>query len=621
MSGLDFLVAVAQMRPKPQDVHHNLKKNLRLIEQARTRGAKMVVFPELCVSAYLLGDRWEDKSFIRELENANEVIRKASTDLVVVWGSVKADWDKIGEDGRVRKYNAAFIAQNGEWVSNGVLNGWIPKTNMPEYRFFDDPRHFYSAMKLAAEMDISLEELLRPFLVTIDGRIVRLAVPVCEDLWSDEYHTKPSLIYKKHGVDLVIDISHSPWTSDKWKARDKMLHKRALEVDTPILYVNAVGLQNNAKNLIWFDGGSCLIGADGKMCWMGSLNREKFSCINLAELLKKSKVFKHAESIAESHAATIAAMRDFYRDFKRVVIGLSGGIDSAVSLAMHVEALGEGRVLAVNMPTQFNSKTTVYLAALCAKNFGVEYRSVPIQEQYETRLQLLKQAGYPNPSDFDRQNIQARIRGQVLADISACEASRIGGRCGFTCNGNKTEIALNYFTLYGDGAGCSAFFADYWKGDMYTLARFINGCARRDIIPEGIIGLPPSAELSSTQNVDDGKGDPIFYPFHDNVLKMFIERRWDPTDILALRVDGSLEREFGLLPGEIEKYFPTHTAFVDSLEWAWRQYSYEGKRHMLPSGFIRTRRAFGYDRRETIADGYFTEAYKKLRDEYLRQTP
>jgi NAD+ synthase (glutamine-hydrolysing) len=621
---LDFSVAVVQMKPQPGKVAENLDMIRGYIRRAKKLGAKMVVFPELATTNYMLGDRWEDKSFMEEVIEANDEIRKESKGIVVIWGSVRVDKDRLGEDGRWRKYNAAMIAQDGKWVSNGVLCGWVPKTNEPKYRIFDDERHFFSAPKLMQEMAKSrgfqfLWQLLRPFVVTINSRKIKLGLTVCEDLWDDEYNHKPAKEYGMQGVDLIVNVSQSPWTTDKWKARDKMLHRRALVAKCPILYVNSVGLQNNAKNLIWFDGGSCFVNAAGKICWMGPLNRDGQTLINPSELLIKPVPYTHPEGIEEKHAATIAAMREFYKNTARVIIGLSGGIDSAVSLAMHDEALGPDKVLAINMPTEFNSATTKNLAAQIARNFAVEYRVVPIQEQYEARLELLLQAGYENPSDFDRQNVQARIRGQVLADITACESSRLRGRCMFTCNGNKTEVALNYFTLYGDGAGGSAFFADYWKGEMYELGRFINKRAGIDLIPEGVFKVVPSAELSKTQNVDEGKGDPIFYPFHDKLLRAFVEKRQDPTDILKFLNAGTIEEELGCVPGTLGKYFVTRRALIESIEWAWLQYSYEGKRHMLPPGFITSRRAFGFDRRETIADGYFTTKYKRLKSEFLEE--
>ncbi len=618
-SKLDFKMAVGQI-DTTDEIEARLSKMVACIDRARKGGAKMIVFPEMATAKkYLWGDDWEYDSFIREITDANEKIREASKGIICIWGSVRADWDRIGEDGRVRKYNAVLIAQDGHWVTNGRLNGWMPKTNLPEYRFFDDKRHFYPAAKLAAELEETLFSFLRPFPVTIDGEKLSIGLTVCEDIWEDEYDVKPAQWYGKKGVDLLICVSQSPWTVDKWKARDKMLQRRAKDVMCPILYVNSVGLQNNAKNLVWFDGGSCFMGADGKMKWTAPSNREDLSIFFPSAVIQKPNVLRHVEGIKEKYDATIAAMIEFYKGYKRVIIGLSGGIDSAVALAMHVKALGAERVLAVNMPTKFNSWTTRSLAEKCAKNFGVEYRVVSVQEKFEASLRQVAEAGYSNPSDFDCQNEQARLRGSTLAFIAANEATKLGGRTGFTCNGNKTEVALNYFTLYGDGAGCSAFLAGYWKGEVYELAHHINGLAGRDMIPRGIIDIVPSAELSATQNVDEGKGDPIFYPFHDKLLKAFLVPRWDPEVIIRLAIQGTLEEKLGCASGTIKKYFPSRQHLIVSIEWAWREFAYAGKRHMLPPAFVTDRREFGFDYRQTIDSAHFTKRYQDLLFQYLFQ--
>lgn len=613
MSKLDFRTAVVQMKPVPGDVWTNAKAMAAHIEKAKSLGAQLVVFPELCVTGYLLGDRWEHESFIRDIEAANNYLRTCSKGLVVVWGSIRADFHRIGEDGRVRKYNAALIAQDGAWVSNGALTGWIPKTNLPKYRMFDDARHFYPAAKLAEEMGLELPQLLHPFRVGLGVGEVSLALAICEDLWEDEYNTKPSRIYGAQSPDLLIDISSSPWTAEKWHARDEMLRKRAHDAGCPILYVNVVGLQNNAKNLVWFDGGNCLVAPDGTKRWM-ELNHdyEAMSVIVPAQELLHEPMRWQPSAIEEIETMTVAAMREFLAPFPKVVIGLSGGIDSAVSLALMVKAIGAKRLLAINMPTQFNSKTTKDLAARCAENLGVEYRISSIQAVYEAELAADGTLREQAPM-LVKENIQARARGSRLAHIAA----EVGGV--FTCNGNKTEVALNYFTLYGDGAGACAFLGDLWKGQVYELARLINERAGRDIIPQGIIDIVPSAELSAEQNVDEGKGDPIFYPYHDHLLRAFIERRVDPEMVLDKLLEGTLEKELGCAPGTIEKYFKSTDDLVRNLEWAWRQYSLEFKRHQLPPVLIASRRAFGFDRRETMAPAFTTERYRVLKDRCLKK--
>jgi NAD+ synthase (glutamine-hydrolysing) len=600
------------MHVLPGNIQANTNNILAQIAYAKHEGYDLVVFPELAVTGYLLGDRFEDVDFLRDIMQANNRICEATTSITAVWGSIVTYFDKRAEDGRVMRFNAACIAHNGEWVSNGTLRGFVPKSNLPKYRMFDDARQFTSSLLLAAEMQVDINMLLRPFTVIVADEHYHIGVTVCEDLWEDDYPTKPSEIYAEHGVDLILNLSCSPWTAGKSKARYNMLKKRAAHAKCPILYVNAEGLQNNVKNLIWFDGGSMAVDEFGHLIWQAPQHTSGQFELELDT---------EPNLISEIHDAMIAAMRQFYgpsSPFKKVIIGLSGGVDSAVAAAMITKAVGKEKVLCFNMPTRHNSKRTQILAHWCAARLGVEYRVVNIQELYESHIALAKAAGYTDFSSpqakLSLENVQARIRAaSTLALFAQLESGA------FTCNGNKTEMALNYFTLYGDGAGAAAFLADLWKGQIYQLAQYINDCAGDNVIPQGIINIVPSAELSDDQDVNKGKGDPIFYPYHDLLLQAFTEKRWGAAHVLRLASQSItvLEEALGCAPGTISKYFKTREAFVHNLEWVWRSYNSEFKRAQTPPVFICSRRAFGFDRRDTIGPNPFTQEYLSLKENFL----
>ncbi len=603
-------ISVAQMSPTPMNVVANLSAIKDYINKAKNTGSQVVVFPELCVSGYVLGDRFEYSDFINELQEANDTIREMSEGIVVVWGNIVSDTTKIGEDGRIRKYNAVLIAYNGKWVSNGVLLGFLPKNNLPKYRIFDDSRHFYPAYKLVKEMNLELNDFFKAFEINIDGVIYKIALAICEDMWEDEYSIKLSKIYQKQNIDLLVDVSASPWTLGKWHARENMLVKRVKDLNAPMLYVNCVGLQNNGKNLIWFDGASVFVKEDGEFVFRAENNINNLYSFSVADL-KANNSYKQKSEVEELYSNITSAMYEFYKDFNKVVVGLSGGIDSALTLALLCAVLPKEKILTVNMPTRFNSSTTKDLAKKCAENFGVEYKVVAIDELFEAQCKVLLDSGLSSLNTLVKENIQARLRLQQLATISAS----YGGV--FTNNGNKTEVSLNYFTLYGDAGGSSAFLGDLWKGQVYELSKYINLINNKELIPEGIINIIPSAELSENQNVDEGKGDPIFYEYHDKLLLAFVESRIGITDILVKYEAGTLEKYLKCEEGTIAKYFKTTAEFINNLEWAWNAYNTEYKRVQLPPVFLASRRAFGFDRRDTIAPAFFSQEYVTLKEKLL----
>lgn len=516
----------------------NLTRILSGIERAKGNGRSVVVFPEMAVPGYLLGDEWENDAFIRECADMNAEIAAATKDgIAAVWGNVLVDRNARGEDGRIRKYNAAFVAQNGEMVGNGVFVGHTVKSLMPKYREFDDERHFYSLPKLAYEKGVSPESLLEPFELVIAGVRRRVGIVICEDMWDEDYILKPVEILKKKGAEAIINLSASPYGIGKSAKRDRLIARHSEGIR--FYYANNVGIQNNGKNVFLFDGGSAI--ARGGRIIAGARSFQDQEVTESSGPLSRER-----PEIADVAEGLVSGIREFMAGMnkEKIVVGLSGGIDSAVVATLAVMAMGFENVIAVNMPSKHNSDTTKNLAAQLAKNLRMPFYEAGIQESVDaTKTQLESVLGMSMDKEgqtLNFENVQARDRGsRVLAGI----ASMLNAV--YTNNGNKTEVALGYATLYGDVNGAFAPIADLYKTQVYELARHLNG-ACGDPIPKGIIDLVPSAELSDAQNVDEGKGDPFDYPRTDAILRRFVEWRKDPEELLESYLNGTLADELGL---------------------------------------------------------------------------
>ncbi|OEJ15993.1 NAD(+) synthase [Brachyspira hampsonii] len=627
-------IAVSQLEIIPSMPCDNAARIISFISKAKKENADIVIFPELCISGYMIGDMWESESFIRECEELGEEIIKSSNGIYVIFGNAASDKTKKNFDGRLRKYNAMFVAKDGKLIHNNTTEyPFIIKSLLPNYKEFEDPRHFFSLKDLAFENNKDIKEYLKPLDIECNGENIKLGLTICEDAWSKNYLFSPmDIINSNNDVDLFINISSSPYTLVKDIKRHSMYGEIASKHNTPLIYVNNVGIQNNGKTVYTFDGGSSIYDNKGNLLLTGKRYEEDLYFIDIDV---KNKSFVKSIEIKEENEykliydTVIYGIRKFMKSIgiNKVVIGVSGGIDSALSSAMYVSAIGKDNVLLVNMPSKFNSDTTKNLAKSLSDNLGCAYMVVPIQESVDHTVKQLESSpiikdgkeDHLKVSSFVIENIQARDRSSRV--LSAIAAS-FGGV--FTCNANKTETMVGYSTMYGDGAGFFACLADLWKYQIYGLANYVNKeIFKNEIIPEGTINIVPSAELSTAQAVDEGKGDPIKYDYHDYLFKFLMES-WNRAileDILEFYISGKLEEKIGCQKGILKKYFNSGAGFVDDLERWWKQYMGMAisKRIQAPPILAVSRRTFGFGNRESQNRIYYTSKYLYLKNKIFEQ--
>jgi len=616
-------IAVAQIDIIAGRPDLNTKKIISEIENAKREGDDIIVFPEMSVPGYLLGDEWENNSFVKDCFAFNNDIKNVTKGIVAIWGNVDIDISKKNEDGRIRKYNAAFIAQNGEFIGKSPYH----KTLMPKYREFDDERHFYSLRKEAEEIGNSVESLLEPVKLLINGELIKVGVILCEDMWSDDYSINPMEILLSKNAELLVNISCSPWTWRKNNKRHSVVRSRIENHPVYFIYANNIGIQNNGKNIFLFDGNSTIYNPDGTLLRVATDYTEETIRATLFENNRTTIpnfIVSDMRDREELYAGLIYGINRFFQNLpnKKVVLGLSGGIDSALIAVLLTQALGAENVYAINMPTQYNSKTTKDIAQTLAQNLGIHYATISIQDSYENTIKELEASEFVQLdgsntktklklSPINRENIQARDRGsRILAGVASILNAV------YVNNGNKTETAFGYATLYGDVNGALAPIADLYKQEVYELAKFIN--KKNEVIPNAIFEIPASAELSADQNVDEGKGDPILYPYHDKLVRAFVEFRLDPEDVLRYYEKGELSHIIKCEQSIIDNYFPTTADFIVDLEHKWRLYKINYfKRIQAPPIIAVSKRAFGFDLRESQNGFYFTRQYLELKEKLL----
>lgn len=598
-----------------------MKNAERFLKEARSavkKGADIVVGSEMMLTHYLSGDRWEDKSFIDEMWSAAMYIvaESANIDAVLIFGGIGLDTDlyKVGEDGRYRKYNAAFVVQKGQLIKNKAGLSFAIKSLMPNYRIFDDSRHFYDSRKLALERNWLIEDTLQPFPVVIKNKTYLLGVMLCEDMWGEhDYTIKPPQILKDNGADILINLSASNWSWRKNQKRDQVVAEICRKTGLWFVYVNNAGCQNNGKNFIVFDGSSTIYNPAGNIVAMSEMYKEVTEVVEIDDRLV-ALVRPELPDVAEMYKAIEVATFGFLDTLpsfvkRKAIIGVSGGMDSALSVAFFAHVLGPENVVAVNMPFRdFNSDETINDAEEMCRRLGVQYLSKPI----DTIVDATAGLSGVEVGTSQHKTIQAVARMTVLSAV----ASQEGGF--FTCNANWTEIAFGYGTKNGDMRGSFAPWMNCLKQDVYRLGDYLNReIYGREVIPKSIFIRPPMDELVAAGS--GSRGDPFDYGdllengYHDQMVRAVLAFRRSPEWFVERYLDGTLESELRLSPGRLDKLFKSKEEWHEDLERCFQLFHNAiTKRVESVPGPLVDKRSFGWDFRESILNFVQTKRYQAL---------
>jgi len=596
MKNIQENIILGQINVVPGRPDINQKKIIEIIEN--TKNWALIVFPEMAVSWYFLWDKWLSDSYIKELKEMNDNIVKATKTAwnSAIWWNIDYNPFRKNWDWSVRKYNAAYLASNGQMIWKQF------KTLLPNYWKFDDKRYFTSLERVALEADKHIFNFYEPFEIEIAWTKQKVSILICEDIWNinDYYMVDPVAETMKHNPDIIAVPSASPFEADKTKFRKEVLQKASK--DTTLAYVNPIWTQNTWKNIYIFD-------------WESSIykNSEKIVDTAVFKEMEINQTQIEKPKIEQIYDALIFAIKNEFErlGFKKVVIWLSGWMDSGLVATLLTQAIWKENVIAINMPSKFNSDTTKNLAETLANNLGIEYKVYPIQDEVDIKINKLENLTWEKPSNFEIENIQARLRWQILADISP------RFKAIFTSNWNKDELATGYATLYWDTSGAISIIWDLHKSEVFELARFINEKSKKEIIPNEMIEMKPSAELSDGQNIDNAWGDPFDYEFLGKLKKAYIERNLTPEDILRKFQNWTLEKKLGL-DKNIMEYFETKQDFIEEVEKLWKlKHNNFFKRIQYPPIITLTSSAFWTNYRESQNWVYFGKNYEKIKREIL----
>jgi len=500
-------IALAQLNYHIANFQGNSKKIIDSIQKAIKEGADLVVFSELSVTGYYPNDLLEREEFVEKAEKTIYEIAAHCTGIAALVGGPSINNGKRGK----QLHNSAWFLKDGE------VSAVRHKTLLPTYDIFDEYRHFEPNNEFK--------------LIEYKGE--KLAITICEDIWDEQpaankfakeklYAVSPLEELNKLNPDIIINLSASPFSYNQENRRKDILVKNAKRYHIPIVYVNQTG----ANTELIFDGGSCFIKADGEIFTELSYFKEDFQIIDTDKppLIKQPKT----ATIEKIHQALILGIRDYFfkSNLHDAVLGLSGGIDSALVCALAVESLGEEHVRGILMPSVYSSDHSITDAVQLAKNLNIKYDILHIQsmvDDFGKQLQPMFKGLAPGVAE---ENIQARTRGVLVMAVS----NKFGSILLNTTN--KSECAVGYGTLYGDMNGGLAVIADLYKTDVYKLSNYIN--REKEIIPQNSITKPPSAELRPDQKDTDSLPD---YDILDAILFRYIEQNKSPKEIIKAGFD------------------------------------------------------------------------------------
>lgn len=544
-------VTVGQINTTNGDYEGNTAAIIRAIEQARKDRSDLVVLPEGCVQGYTSLDWFLDRDVARCALQPLEKIIEATAGLTAIVGTIRPTDLATGR----RLYNSAAI------IHDKKLVGFADKTLLPEYDVFDDPRYFEPSRERR--------------LFTVAG--CKLGVAVCEDFWNDKtfwkdrlYAHDPADELIEMGAEVLISINASPFNKGKMGQRCSMVSHRAKSSNLPVVFVNLVG----GNDGIIFDGASIVSDCEGEIILQAPPFEEFFGTVDLKCGVADDRCLP-GDDMETIRRALVLGIHDYASKnrFTKAVLGLSGGIDSAVVAALACEALGAANVLSVMMPSPYSSRSSIDDSLELGRRLGMAVIERPISDAFQL---LVKQLHLPPATEKNNshatENLQSRLRGNILMTISNAEGRLL------LSTGNKSELALGYCTLYGDTNGGLAVIGDVLKTEVYSLARHFN--QEREIIPSSIIDKRPSAELAPDQ-FDDQSLPP--YDKLDPILKMYFEQKATPDEIIASGNDANMVYD---ILNRVES--PAN----------------EFKRRQLPPTLIISRNAIGVGRRRPVTHRY-----------------